>query len=115
MTLVNWPSNVNKKFFAFNEQAKDNSVLTENLSGRVVGSQVNTRNIMTYSCSIMLERPTELNAFWTWFTDTLGGLSGAFLCDALGQDKQFRFTDIPSPADTNQKYRVLNLAIEEVY
>lgn len=114
MTLVNWPSTVNTKFYAFNEQPKDNTVITENLSGRIVGKQVNTRNIMTYACSLHLERKTELVAFWEWYNDTLGGLSGAFLCSALG-DKQYRFTSVPSPQDTNQKYRELSLNIEEVY
>lgn len=114
MTLVTWPNNVNKKFFAFNEQAKDNTIITENLSGRTTGKQINTRNIMQFNCSIKLDKPEELSAFWDWYNDTLGQTAGAFTCSALG-DKQYRFTDTPSPSDTNQKYRILDLSIEEVY
>lgn len=114
MTITNWSNSVNTKFFAYNNQPKENSVITENLSGRTVGYNVNTRNVMKIKCSIRLTVRTELPEFWRWYTTDLGGLSGAFTCTALG-NKNYRFTSVPSPEDTDLQYRVLNLEIEEVY
>lgn len=114
MTVTTWPANVNKKFYAFNSHPKDNAIVTENISGRTVGYNANTRNVFVIDCSITLKVKTELPTFWNWFTSELGGLTGGFICDALG-DKVYRFVSVPSPSDTDLQYRELNLEIEEVY
>lgn len=114
MIVVAWNNEVNTKFFAYNDQPKDNSRITENLSGRTVGFNINTRNVMTIKCSLRLEVKIELPKFWEWFNDVLGGCSGAFTCPALG-NKNYRFTSVPSPNDTDLQYRELNMEIEEVY
>ena len=111
---VNWSPNVNKKFFGYNGQPIDNYVVNENLSGRIVGYKRNSSDLFKFSCSIKLSMPEELSAFWVWFTSTLGGLTGTFTCDALGT-KTYRFSDIPSPQNTDRTYRILTLEIEEVY
>lgn len=113
MTITQWSESVNSKFFAFNERPKGNTRQTDYLSGRVTAYQVNTRNVMTFSCSLQLTKE-ELANFWEWFNDELGGLSGVFSCAALGQG-YYRFAEIPDPQDTNQLYRVLSMNIEEVY
>lgn len=123
MVVVDWPENVNAKFFAYNEKPKNNIELTEMASGRVVGRKLNTRNIMTFSCSLYLKRKTELKAFWKWYNDTLGGTAGAFRSVALDKAqglssdevRYYRFSELPEPQDTNQLYRVISLQIEEVY
>ncbi|WP_294429903.1 hypothetical protein [uncultured Treponema sp.] len=113
MTIETWPSNVNSNFFAFSEKPKDNTKKTEYLSGRVTSYQINTRNVMTFSCSLQMSKE-ELSSFWTWYNDELGGLSGVFSCTALGT-KNYRFAEIPEPQDTNQLFRVLSMNIEEAY
>lgn len=113
MTITEWPSNINSKFFAYNDKPKENTTITEFMSGRTIGNQINSRNIMTINCSILLSK-TELSSFWNWFNDDLGQLSGAFHCAALGS-KNYRFTEIPEPQDTELQYRKLSLSFEEVY
>lgn len=113
MTITEWSENVNSKFFGFNERPKENSKTTEYLSGRVTSYNVNTRSVMSFSCSLQLDK-TELAIFWTWYNDSLGGLAGCFQCSALGNGV-YRFSDIPEPQDTNQQFRVLSMNIEEVY
>lgn len=123
MVVVDWPEDVNQKFFGLNESPKDNEVLTEMASGRVVGRKLNTREIMTFSCSLEFEKYTELKKFWKWYTDALGGLTGAFRCKALDEEQRledgavryYRFSEKPEPQDTSQKYRVISMRIEEVY
>lgn len=112
MIIHDWPA-VNQKFYAYNTKPKENTQVTEFLSGRVVGNQINTRNVMTIHCSIRFTHE-ELKTFWDWFTDELGALSGAFRCAALG-DKNYRFVEIPDPQDTDLQFRKLALSIEEVY
>lgn len=113
MTIVDWSNKVNTRFFGFSDKPKDNTTVTQYVSGRVVGWQNNTRNVMTMQCSLKLTKK-ELAAFWDWYNDELGALAGVFTCGALG-DKHYRFTDIPDPQDTEQTSRVLSLSIEEVY
>lgn len=113
MTITNWSESVNSNFFGFNERPKKNTIETKYLSGRITAYQANTRNIMTFSCSLQLSK-IELEAFWAWFNDELGGLSGVFTCPILGS-RYYRFAEIPEPQDTNQKFRVLSMTIEEVY
>lgn len=125
MIVVDWPEGVNNKFYGFNERPKDNIELTEMASGRVVGRKLNTRAIMTFSCSLFLEKRTEMRAFWKWYNDELGGTAGAFKCRALdteqgldvenGEFRHYRFTETPEPQDTGQQYRAISMTIEEVY
>lgn len=119
MIKVNWNSNVNTNFYAYNTKPKNNITITENLSGRAVGYQANTKNIMVIKCSLRLSIQ-ELNIFWSWFNDTLNQMAGSFYCsaldNALGKTNQlYRFTSIPEPEDTDLNYRDLSLEIEEVY
>lgn len=109
-----WSANVNKRFFGLNEKPKENTRVTEFMSGRTVGEQINTRAVMQYSCSLLLAVPDELNNFWAWFNDELGALAGVFTCDAIG-DGQYRFVSTPEPQDTSRVWRELSLEIEEVY
>lgn len=114
MTVTNWSGFVNTKFYSFSKMPKENTKSFDSISGRSVSYQVNSRAVMIYTCSLEVKRPDEENAFWTWFNDELGGLAGAFKCSAVG-DGFYRFTEIPSPQDTKQKTRVLNLQFEEVF
>ena len=113
MTITDWSANVNSKFFGFNDKPKENTKKTEYVSGRVTAYNVNTRSVMTFTCSLQLNK-TELEAFWNWFNDDLGGQAGVFRCEGLG-NRLYRFSDIPTPQDTNQLFRVLSMNIEEVY
>ena len=114
MTITAWPQGVNTDFFEAKAKPSDNVVTTAFLSGRTIGWQKNTRNIMTLSCSIKLRVGTELAAFWNWYNNDLGGTAGLFTCAALGQG-YYRFTDIPDPSDSTRDWRHLNLNIEEAY
>lgn len=113
MIYTQWPNECNSKFFSFNSKPKDNVLTTEFISGRTVGFLKNSKNIMTISCSIRFDK-TEQDIFWNWFNDDLGQTAGAFICPALG-DKYYKFTSIPEPEDTNQRFRVLKLEIKEIY
>lgn len=123
MVITQWSDGVNQKFFEYNEKPKDNYELTEMASGRVVGRKLNTRDVMTFSCSLFLERKKELKEFWRWYKEDLGGTTGAFRCEALdkaqgleeGAVRYYRFSETPEPGDTGQRYRKLNFQIEEVY
>lgn len=111
--MTEWDSTINTRFFGFSEKPKERTKKTEYLSGRVTAYNTNTRSVMTFSCSIRLKK-NELKRFWAWFNDELGGTAGVFTCAALG-GKYYRFSEIPEPQDTGQKYRTLDLSIEEVY
>lgn len=113
MILSEWPSTVNTKFFAFSSKPKANTEEVEYISGRVVSWRKNTRATKEIECKLMLKIDSELSNFWAWFNDILGQTAGAFTCDALGEG-YYRFREVPSPDDTDQANRVLNLSIEEV-
>ena len=113
MNVVEWPSNINDRFFSGNDQPKANTETTSFLSGRQVSWQINTKKIMTYKLKLKLSK-TELADFWTWFNDVLGQNANAFTCTGLGE-AVYRFVSVPSPDDTNQKSRVLSMEIEEVF
>lgn len=114
MIQVNFPSNVNTKFFGYKAKPKENVVLSEKLSGRTVGHRANTKDLMTITCSLLLNK-TELSAFWEWFNNSLGQTSGAFFCSALGKENQlYRFTSVPDPQDTDTVYTTLNLELQEI-
>lgn len=113
MTVTSWSANVNSNFFGFNDKPKDNTKKTSYLSGRITAYQANTRNVMTFSCSLQLSKE-ELSTFWTWFNDELGGTAGVFTCPSLG-NRHYRFVEIPEPQNTNQQFRVLSMTIEEDY
>lgn len=115
MTIEPWSNSVNKKFFSFSKKPKENATVTEFLSGRTVAYKNNERDLFTYSCNIDLDKESgELEAFWTWFNSSLGGLAGVFSCDAIGS-AYYRFTSVPEPQDTDQIRTTLNLNFEEVY
>lgn len=113
MNVVSWPSDVNQKFFAFKYKPVSNTKSTSFISGRKIAFQINTKNIMEFSCSLRLTK-AELTSFYNWYNNVLGQDSGAFTCEALGEN-YYRFKDIPDPQDTDQKTKVLSLSIEEVF
>lgn len=113
MILSEYPSNINSRFYAFNDKPRDNVELTEFISGRIVGYQRNTKKQMEFNCKIKLSVKKELPLFWTWFNDVLGQTAGAFTCSAIGSGT-YRFTAVPEPEDTDLQYRVLNLSIQEL-
>lgn len=117
MTYVEWPYNVNTKFFKATTKPEDNVITTEYTSGRKICILANTRFVFDFKCSLGVTA-TERNAFWNWFTDTLGGCAGVFHCAALKRTptstEYFRFKTIPDESE-GQKNRVLSLEIEEVY
>ncbi len=113
MNVVEWPSNINSRFFSGNDQPKANTETTSFLSGRQVSWQINTKKIMTYKLNLKLTK-SELALFWTWFNDVLGQNANAFTCTGLGS-AVYRFVSVPSPDDTNQTSRVLSMEIEEVF
>lgn len=112
MIIVDWPESVNTRFYAGTKQPKDNAETTEYASGRVAVHLANTRFNFTHNLTLLLTQ-AELKAFWSWFTITLGGLSGAFRCSAIGTGL-YRFTETPSEGQ-GQRFRSLTLTIEEVY
>lgn len=112
MTVVDWPEGVNTRFFSGTKDAKDNAEVTEYASGRTVAHLSNTRFNFKYNLSLMVNK-AELSAFWDWFTLTLGGLSGAFRCEAIG-GQLYRFSESPSEGQ-GQRFKTLTLVIEEVY
>lgn len=118
MTITQWPSNVNSRFFKLKRKLKDNVVITQMDSGRTVGFKKNEQDFFEYSLSVQLNKTNgELNRFWTWYSSTLGGTAGWFTCAALSNKygtHTYRFTQLPEPENTNQKIEILNLNIEEV-
>jgi len=114
MILTNWPNGVNTKFYGFQKKPKENTKKFDSVNGRSVAYLTNTKSVMTYSMKIDLEVGTEEDAFISWFNDTLGGLSGAFTCSAIG-NKNYCFAAIPSPNDTDLRIKSYDLEIEEVY
>lgn len=116
MIAVNWPSQVNTKFFAGKRNAKENVELTENLSGRVVGHKINSKSLMKISVSLRMTK-TEQSTFWYWFNNTLCQTSGYFYCSALGSNANqlYRFTSIPEADDTDQKANDFSMEIEEAF
>lgn len=117
MTYVEWPYTVNTKFFKATTKPEDNVITTEYTSGRKICILANTRFVFDFKCSLGVTA-TERNAFWAWFTDTLGGCAGVFHCAALKRTptstEYFRFKTTPDESE-GQKNRVLSLEIEEVY
>lgn len=114
MTVTSWPVTVNTNFYNSKAQPLNNVTQTSFLSGRTIGWQNNTRNVMSITCSLSIKVGTESQAFWDWYNDDLGGTAGIFTCAALGNG-YYRFSEIPSPENTSRDFRVLNLAIEEAY
>lgn len=112
MTVVDWPENVNTRFYAGTKQPKDNAETTEYASGRVAVHLANTRFNFVYKLTLLLTK-TELETFWQWYTGTLGGLSGAFRCNVIGTGF-YRLTETPTEGQ-GQRFKTLNLSIEEVY
>ena len=117
MTYVEWPYTVNTKFFKGTNKPEENTQTTEYVSGRRVVILRNTRFVFDFKCSLGVTA-TERNAFWAWFTDTLGGCAGVFHCAALkrtnNSTEYFRFKEIPDESE-GQKNRVFSFELEEVY
>lgn len=115
MTPIAWSPYVNSKFYAYNDKPVDNVVMSEFISGRKTGHQINTKAVREINCSIRLDiHGGELESFWQWYNYELGQMAGQFTCSALG-DKVYRFTQTPEPQDTDLNTRELKLSIEEVY
>lgn len=114
MTVTEWSSSVNTKFYAYSKVPKDNFNSSEFASGRTVYTLKNTRFVNSIKCSLALDKKSgEYEAFWNWYTVTLGGPTGVFTCSALGTS-YYRFTSTPSATETQTKAK-LDLEIEEVY
>ena len=114
MTYAAWCSSVNTKFFALTNSYDENTISSEYASGRKTVILKNTRFSKTIKCSLSLNvKSGEYNAFWTWFTDVLGGLAGTFTCPALGS-KFYRFKSVPSES-AGLLARKIEMEIEEVY
>lgn len=113
MTYVNFPTNVNKKFYEKEEELLDNSSTIEYSSGRKTTFLKNSRFLQKTSVKLSLQNPTEYNSFLTWYKDILGGLSGVFVCAELG-NSYYRFSENPT-FENKQKYTIVSMKIEEVY
>ncbi len=114
MTYAAWCSSVNTRFFALTNSYDENTTASEYASGRKVVILKNTRFPKTIKCSLSLNiKSGEYDAFWTWYTDVLGGLSGAFSCPALGT-RFYRFKSVPSESEGLMN-RTIELEIEEIY
>lgn len=113
MIVVNWPSNVNTRFFSYSEKPKNNTEIIEFSSGRVVAYEKNTKALKQVSCKLMLDVKSELPTFWAWFNDVLGQSANVFSCEALGES-YYRFISVPEPDDTDTVTRTLNLELEEI-
>lgn len=114
MTYTAWSSSVNTKFFALTNSYSENTNTSEFASGRKAVFLKNTRFIKTTKCSLSLNMKNgEYNAFWTWYTDVLGGTAGVFTCPALGSGF-FRFKSAPSES-TGLLQRKIEMEIEEIY
>lgn len=113
MIIKSWPQGVNDRFYAFNKTPKDNTQVTEYLSGRVAGRLINSRHLFKISASLRLRVADELPAFWEWYTEELGALSCGFTCPHL--EGKYRFTATPQENDTGRVYRNISVELEEVY
>lgn len=114
MEIVTWPTDrFNSKFFAFNEEAVDNTVTSSNMSGRKVSTRINSKAQMAYTFNVKFNK-SELAEFWKWYNDELGQFSNWFTCEALGSG-YYVFTAKPEPQDTDLKHRVLTLNVVEVF
>lgn len=114
MTYTQWNKSVNTNFFNYSESYDENAISSEYASGRKTVMLKNTRFTKTIKCSLSVNvKNEEYKNFWTWYKDSLGGLSGAFVCSKLGSG-YFRFKSVPS-SSSGLLYRTLELEIEEVY
>lgn len=114
MTYAAWCDSVNTRFFKVSNSYDDNSVSTGYASGRKAVFLKNTRFQKTTKCSLSLSMKNgEYSAFWTWYTDVLGGTAGAFTCPALGSGF-FRFKSAPSES-AGLLRRTIEMEIEEAY
>lgn len=113
MKTVDWPAEVNTKFYSKKDTPDDNAVITEFASGRRAVVLKNTRWQEKFTACLALRKGEEANAFWKWYKDALGGMAGTFTCDALGAGKAWRFTKTPEDGG-GIPYREFSLEIEEV-
>lgn len=114
MTYTAWSASVNTKFFALTNSYSENTNTSEFASGRKAVFLKNTRFQQTTKCSLSLNMKNgEYNAFWTWYTDVLGGTAGVFTCPALGSGF-FRFKSAPSES-AGLLQRKIEMEIEEIY
>lgn len=116
MIQVNWPSNVNTKFYAGKRSAKENVELSKNLSGRVTGHKINSKDVMQFSVSLTLTK-AEQRIFWNWYNNNLCQTAGYFYCAALDNNSEqlYRFTSKPDVQDTDQRKNEFQLEIEEAF
>lgn len=114
MIKVSWSNKVNQKFYGVEESLQDNSTSSEYTSGRKAVFLKNSRFVKEYTCKLSLNvKSGEYKEFLNWFTDTLGGLSNAFTCSALGSG-YYRFKSTPT-FSVGQLFKEASLEIEEVY
>lgn len=113
MEIIDWDENINTKFYSFSKKPVENTKMTEFMSGRRIGSQINTKKLMFFTCKLRLTKAEE-DLFWTWFNDELGQTVNCFTCPALSSN-YLQFVSIPEPDGTDQKWTTLNLEIQEVF
>lgn len=113
MTYTVFPTNVNKNFYEYSEEYEDNSVIQEYASGRKTAYLKNTRFTKKIKCKLSLKKGEEENYFNQWYTNTLGGVSGIFVCGELG-NALYRFSS-PVSFENKNSFKIVTMEIEEVY
>lgn len=115
MRVVDWCEDVNTRFYNLKETPDDNAITTEYSSGRRAVMLRNTRWPRKFTCSLSLDVESgEVDAFWKWYKDVLGGLAGLFKCNALGEGQTWRFTQTPSDGG-GLPLREFALEVEEAW
>ena len=107
----------NQKFYNQKKSFKENAVTTSYTSGRTTAFLANNRYQEQREVYLDLQDNSdnqELAQFWSWFTDTLGGLTGIFFCENLSANKFWRFTSIPEESE-DLGHKTLTFNIEEAY
>lgn len=70
---VQWPEDVNKKFYGLTTGADENYVEVQFESGRKRRFKKNSTVPCTHSFSFLLKNKAEEKAFWRWYKEDLQG------------------------------------------
>lgn len=119
MTICEWSENVNQKFYAQKNSLKNNTIETQNISGRTVKFLANEKILRTKELKLDLKntsKNSEYKTFWNWYKNTIQ-IVNAFHCSALDEDSEtiyWQFTQTPEE-ETGQHIKTLTINIEQVY
>ena len=102
----------NQKFYNGKNGYKETVTTQTFLSGRSVSFMNNEKALKTKEVYLNLTL-AEVDSFWAWYNNDLGGLTGYFTCEALGSST-WRFTETPDEGE-GLKTREMKFQIEEVY